>query len=417
MYTKALVFAGLASFASAHIKMASPVPYGADSLNNSPLEADGSDFPCKQRPGVYEAGSAKNVFAQGSEQELKFIGSAVHGGGSCQVSVTEDLQPNANSVWKVIRSIEGGCPAQGQEGNMPENANAEIPYAYNFTIPEKLAAGKYTLAWTWFNKIGNREQYMNCAPLEVTGQAKDKSYIKSLPDMFVANIGNDCGTVSSKDVVFPDPGEFLVKMNGATDAFAAPTGSGCAAAKGGNSGGGGAGAGAGGSNPAPTSSKTETEPTAPAEKPSIPGGVFITASGNSPAAPTQPPSAPEPQPSPKAPVAEEPVVKEPVVKEPVAENPVVKEPVDQSPAPETPAPAPGAGSGSGGFAAGTACSSEGSWNCVNGSSFQRCASGAWSPVMALSAGVTCSGGEAATLSMDAKQGKRSMRHASRIRII
>ena len=130
MYTKSLLVAGLASIASAHIKMAEPVPYGAASLNNSPLEADGSDFPCKQRDGVYDAAGASNVYAQGSSQQLKFIGSAVHGGGSCQVSITTDLQPDANSVWKVIKSIEGGCPAKDTEGNLPDNAGGEVPFSY-----------------------------------------------------------------------------------------------------------------------------------------------------------------------------------------------------------------------------------------------------------------------------------------------
>lgn len=76
--------------------------------------------------------------------------------------------------------------------------------------------GDYTLAWTWFNKIGNREMYMNCAPVTVTGAsgktkrkahgqrhshgasvAKRASAMSSLPNMFVANIGNGCSTAES----------------------------------------------------------------------------------------------------------------------------------------------------------------------------------------------------------------------------
>ncbi len=76
--------------------------------------------------------------------------------------------------------------------------------------------GDYTLAWTWFNKIGNREMYMNCAPVTVTGASgktkrrahgqrhshgasvsKRASAMSSLPNMFVANIGNGCSTAES----------------------------------------------------------------------------------------------------------------------------------------------------------------------------------------------------------------------------
>jgi len=400
MYTKSLLVAGLASIASAHIKMAEPVPYGAASLNNSPLEADGSDFPCKQRDGVYDAAGASNVYAQGSSQQLKFIGSAVHGGGSCQVSITTDLQPDANSVWKVIKSIEGGCPAKDTEGNLPDNAGGEVPFSYGYTIPDELAAGNYTIAWTWQNKIGNRELYMNCAPLQVTGDKADDGLLDSLPDMFVANIGNGCETRHGTDVKYPNPGKDVDQFNGATDAFEMPTASACQQPTGGSGGGNSGGA-------EPTAAP---EPSASAEQPSVPGGVFITApadDGNAPA-PTEAPTTTE------APAAPEPTSAQP---EAPVEQPV-EEPETEAPTPEAPTPeAPGSGSGdspSGGFAVGSACNTEGDWNCVGGTSFQRCASGTWSTVMSLAQGVTCSGGQSAVLNMAAVKGKRSLRRAARI---
>lgn len=398
MFSKSIIISGLASAASAHILMTNPAPFGG--LDNSPLEADGSNFPCKvPAGGSYDASGASNVYAQGSTQQLQFQGTAVHGGGSCQVSITTDLEPNANSVWKVIKSIEGGCPAKDQEGNLPgDNAALEVPYSYDYTIPEELAAGEYVIAWTWNNKIGNREMYMNCAPLTVTGSGGSEGHLDSLPDMFVANVGNGCETTHGTDVEYPNPGEDVDRFNGQTDVFAPPVGS-CTSA--------GGGGGGGGNNPAPTSAVSSqappSAPTASSTKPEIPGGVFITAS-EQPAV-TEAPEVPEvPETNPETP---NPKPEEGSGDDSDSETPI--------PDPVTEQPEDDAGSPNGAFTSGLACTEEGEWNCVGGSSFQRCASGAWSTVMDLAAGVTCSGGQSATLNMSVKKGKRTMRRAQRVR--
>lgn len=198
-----------------HMTLNTPTPYGKSTLNNGPLAADGSDFPCKQRAGVYDAEGASNIMAIGTPQTLSFTGSAVHGGGSCQVSLTTDLEPNRQSKWMVIKSIEGGCPSSAP-GNLPENAQGNDASTFQFTIPEGINPGEYTLAWTWFNKIGNREMYMNCAPATVTG-AKKKRYNpnpvvrrqSSFPEMYVANLAgvNTCKTAEGSDYGFPNPGD------------------------------------------------------------------------------------------------------------------------------------------------------------------------------------------------------------------
>jgi len=216
--------------ASAHMKMSLPTPYGKSTLDNSPLLRSGADFPCKLRPGVYDVEGASNVYALGSTNPLKFIGQAVHGGGSCQVSITYDTQPTRNSTWKIIKSIEGGCPAQNQTGNMGGDANAANPFEYDFTIPPDIPSGNITIGWTWFNKIGIREMYMNCGPATLTGTGGSMSNFYALPDMFKANINNGCGVPDNKDVVFPNPGKDVTRMNGATTAFAAPTGPSCGVA-------------------------------------------------------------------------------------------------------------------------------------------------------------------------------------------
>ncbi|QPG96784.1 hypothetical protein C2857_005250 [Epichloe festucae Fl1] len=415
---------GLATLASAHMKMANPVPFNQAKLNNGPLEPNGSNFPCKFGDAYAYATDASNVYAQGSTQKLEFIGQAVHGGGSCQVSVTTDVQPTKKSVWKVIKSIEGGCPAKNMDGNAGNNADAKNPFTYDFTIPKELASGNYTLAWTWFNRIGNREMYMNCAPLTVTGSGGSQSFVDGLPDMFVANVGNGCGTVDSKDVKFPNPGKDVDNFGAAGNA-AAPTG-GCQAGNGGSGGGSGSGSG----NPASSTSgpvSPSSQPTthAPASQPttaplpdapkdscasSVPGGVFIQSQPSGPA---------QTQPQQTQPQQTQPQQTQPQQTQPQQTGPVVASASIAKPTPingSSPAPTDGPGnsgsSPSGSFSAGMACSSEGAWNCIGGTSFQRCASGMWSAAQPVAAGTSCTPGQASQLKVAAKQ-KRTHRRAIR----
>lgn len=208
----------LAASASAHLTMSSPKAW---EVNSSPLDASGSDFPCK---GIsYDSSVAPNKIPKGERQALKLKGSAVHGGGSCQVSLTTDEKPTKDSVWKVIHSFEGGCPVSGQAGNLGSDPNMETPGDLGFEIPKDVPAGKYTLAWTWFNKIGNREMYMNCAPVEATGDGGSEGAFETLPDMFTANIGNGCATEEGVDLEFPDAGESVERLGDGK--LGGPTGS------------------------------------------------------------------------------------------------------------------------------------------------------------------------------------------------
>ncbi|KAL7918588.1 hypothetical protein ACQKWADRAFT_303703 [Trichoderma austrokoningii] len=410
MFSKLFAVAVLATAASAHMKISSPVPYGASDLNNSPLDAAGADFPCKQRPTVYDLEGASNVYAQGSTQKLAFIGTAVHGGGSCQISVTTDARPDKNSVWKVIKSIEGGCPAKDQTANMGNDAGAVDPYTYDYTIPKELQSGNYTLAWTWFNKVGNREMYMNCAPLTVTGSGGSKDFLDTLPNMFEANIfGPDgCGTVDETDLQFPDAGSDVDKFNGATNAFSPPNTK-CTSTAGPKPTDGGSGSGS-----APTSSPAQST------QASVPGGVFITSPPSSQPAATQPAAS---QPVASQPAASQPAASQPVVTSaPVASAPAQSQAQAPASSAAAPPPAPSSGSNassgsssSGGFAAGTACPTEGQWNCIDGTHFQRCASGSWSAPQAVATGTTCQAGQSENLQMVAKRGAKSMRRAVRMR--
>lgn len=135
---------------NSHLIMKTPVPFGVSTLNNSPLVdakpgSSTSDYPCKQRPGVYDITKMNNM-PVGAPQELSFEGSASHGGGTCQIAVTKDKEPTADSTFKIIQVFEGGCP-------IDSNGNGET-HPFTFTIPENFPNGVMTLAWLWYNRIG-----------------------------------------------------------------------------------------------------------------------------------------------------------------------------------------------------------------------------------------------------------------------
>ncbi|KAF2246035.1 lytic polysaccharide monooxygenase [Trematosphaeria pertusa] len=287
MFSQTSALLALAASASAHIILEYPVPYGKATLNSSPLAP--GDYPCKQRSGVYDV-TEMNQWNAGETKTISFIGSAVHGGGSCQFSVTTDKEPTEQSQWKVIQSVIGGCPSN-VTGNLPENPDGHGAATFPVTMPEDMPSGQYTFAWTWLNKIGNREFYMNCAPVQV-GSSGDASAadvsqaLGSLPDMFVANLpATSCSTTEGEDFEYPNPGN-AVTTGASAAPGAATSGAGCASMVAM-----GAGAGQLGSpaeaTGAPASSAEASAPaaTTPAATPapSNPGGVF--APGASSAAP------------------------------------------------------------------------------------------------------------------------------------
>ncbi|KAL1996528.1 hypothetical protein VTN49DRAFT_8128 [Thermomyces lanuginosus] len=197
----------LASTVSGHIQMSEPLPIRSpldpnngpetkDYSYTSPLSPDGEDFPCKG----YANDPAKPVaeYVAGQQYTMKTAGSAVHGGGSCQLSLSYDKQR-----FTVIKSIEGGCPLAG---------------SYTFTIPPDAPSGQALFAWTWFNKIGNREMYMNCAWVTIKGGSQKRSHprhiirrqdsFSSRPPIFIANVNGPggCTTIAGQEVKFPLPG-------------------------------------------------------------------------------------------------------------------------------------------------------------------------------------------------------------------
>ncbi|KAI9158370.1 hypothetical protein HJFPF1_06364 [Paramyrothecium foliicola] len=416
--------AGLASVASAHMEMLFPAPFKSKANPNAgqdidysmvdPLAQDGSNFPCKGYHSLFgtPAGAATADFTPGSSYEIKVAGGANHNGGSCQASLSYDK----GATWTVIHSYIGNCPVQGES-------------SYPFTVPADAPGGEAIFAWTWFNKVGNREMYMNCAAVNIAGGAAKRqasAAFSSRPSMFVANVGNGCKVPETVDVEFPNPGPDVTTDAAATKG--APEGD------------------CGSAGPAPPTTP-EQPPSTPEQPPSTPEQPPSTPE-QPPSTPEQPPSTPEQPPSvPEQPptVPEQPPAQStsalvpsaspaPTQADPecnmssspggvfitvpptastteaapvassspstlvtITKTPVAPQPTPGTPTgvPTTPKPTPGA---VGAMPAGTACASEGVWNCVDGSQFQRCASGQWSVLQPMAAGLTCVPGQAETLS-------------------
>jgi hypothetical protein len=376
----AVLLAG-SQLASAHLEISFPPPFRSkfnpnavniDYTNTAPLAASGANYPCK---GYHSdlgtaAGKSTATFAPGTQYNFTVAGTASHGGGSCQVSLSYDK----GKTFTVIQSIIGGCP---------------LASSYPFTIPSDAPAGEAIWAWTWNNQIGNREQYMNCAPVTIGGggakreveepkvEERATAAFSSRPQIFLANIGNGCSTAEGSDVDFPNPGPDVVHGGNNLGKPIGDCGSGA---------GSGAGAGAGngaGSGSAPSSTVQATVAPTPTPSPSkavsLPGGVFVTlpASSASAAAPT-----PTAAPAPTTLISS--------VKAPAATG-------------TSPGNTNGAGNTTNGgqhplaHAPGTACANEGNWNCISGSTWQRCASGLWSAVQPTAPGTVCVVGESADL--------------------
>lgn len=203
----AAVAAFLPALVSAHVSMNYPdsVYTHHDGTDLNPLNPDGSNYPCFYTDG---GSGTFPTLALGSQSRIGLQGSAVHGGGSCQISITYDVPPNPHSTFKVIKSFQGDCPIHA-DGNLPADPTHPLP-GLQYNLPSTIPGGKAVVAWTWFNKIGNREMYMRCAPVTLTGGSKDSTQYDALPDMFKANIGNGCSTTEGVDLTFPDPGSDVV---------------------------------------------------------------------------------------------------------------------------------------------------------------------------------------------------------------
>ncbi|KAK4193187.1 hypothetical protein QBC35DRAFT_527255 [Podospora australis] len=238
-FSKALLAASLIIGTDGHMIMNTPEPYGLKVgnplLQVDPLNGNGPyQFPCQNNFAL----DTRTTIEAGTATLVNFTGAAQHGGGSCQFSITYDDPAtgglNKNTKFKTIYTIIGGCPSSfsDESHNLPallsdasmrqdsvhcgNDSGVDCTRQFLIPFPKFLKNGPATFAWTWFNKVGNREMYMNCAPVNITGGTDDDEAVKDLPNIFIANYPNDpavpnCATGEADDhidVNIPNPGKY-----------------------------------------------------------------------------------------------------------------------------------------------------------------------------------------------------------------
>ncbi len=202
---------GLLALAQGHMQMSYPAPFrskhnpyttNVDYDMNSPLSSSGSNFPCKGYHTLLGTPQGRSVatWTAGNSYSFTVEGSATHNGGSCQASLSYD----GGRTFTVVHSYIGRCP---------------LKTSWPFTLPNDTPAGEALFAWSWFNNIGNREMYMNCAHVTIQPRSSPREGelagieerspsdpFGSRPSLFAANVGNGCSTLEGADVQFPKPG-------------------------------------------------------------------------------------------------------------------------------------------------------------------------------------------------------------------
>ncbi|KAK0619655.1 hypothetical protein B0T14DRAFT_405896, partial [Immersiella caudata] len=209
----------LLSCASAHMYLADPPALRSkdnkyttdpDYSITTPIGSLGK-WPCKGYQNLLGTpqGIPVRSWSAGETYSFTLGGSAIHGGGSCQASISTD----GGNSFKVVRSYIGNCPSG-------------TGASYQFKLPSDTPSSDNALfAWTWYNAVGNREAYADCAVVCIKGGSGSKSIpFSSRPAPLAANLGNGCKTLEGKSVIFPNPGPevYVADTNGALPVGSCP---------------------------------------------------------------------------------------------------------------------------------------------------------------------------------------------------
>ncbi|KAI1083755.1 hypothetical protein F5B20DRAFT_348680 [Whalleya microplaca] len=388
-----------AGSAVAHMNMKDPTPLAYKGNPNakepnidysitSPITK--AEYPCKgnlKLLGTAEGASVK-TYAPGGQYTMSVEGGASHNGGSCQLSLSYDK----GTSFTVIKSYIGNCPTTSGG-------------TFDFSIPSDAPEGdEVVFAWTWVNRTGNREFYMSCAVVSIKSggakrevthfDAKRDTAFASRPAVFTANFGEKYCTKEGVDTVFPEPGPDVENTSTAPGPAVDCT-TGEAIEGSGSDTGSGSGssssAGAGAAAPSSTSAAVQqpvTTSAAAATTATPQGGVFLTLPPSGSSSPTT-----------------------------LSTATIATSSADSGSGSGSGSGSSSAAAGGGASATSSAappsttggsgtgvqtgtCTNEGAWACSSdGSSFQRCASGAWSAAIPMAAGTKCTPGISANLSM------------------
>ncbi|ORY01958.1 hypothetical protein K493DRAFT_298154 [Basidiobolus meristosporus CBS 931.73] len=151
------LFVTLGAPVLAHMEMTNPPPRESkfnpyykdgqiDYDMTSPLGGQWT-YPCRG----YGPGPSVATYQAGGTVGVDLDGGAVHNGGHCQFSLSVD----GGKTFVVMKTVMGDCMIAARHYDVP--------------IPKNAPNGKATFAWTWINKTGNREYYMNCADITIQG--------------------------------------------------------------------------------------------------------------------------------------------------------------------------------------------------------------------------------------------------------
>jgi hypothetical protein len=152
-----------------------------------------AQFPCKGYWGdMYNdpsgLGQPTDSFMAGEDGHIILTGPST--GGSGQISMSGN-----NGSLTVIHSFEGSVGIKDQQ-------------ELDFTFPSDAPTGTVVLSFTYF-PLGSSEVFQSCASvilLPAENTTTPSIPFASRPDIFIANLDNNCTTDPTKEVMFPDPG-------------------------------------------------------------------------------------------------------------------------------------------------------------------------------------------------------------------
>jgi hypothetical protein len=168
---------------NAHISMSYPISrrnqlskFYRDSNNvdydlRTPLYAKPNNFtfPCKGFP----VGPSTTTYNDNTIS-ITLEGTAVHGGGHCQFGISYD-----NKNFLVLKTVLNSCLLDTM--------------TYTFNLPDNAPGSDLIVFWTWINRIGNREYYMECADVTVNNNSiidKNKEVTLKGKELLIVNILN-----------------------------------------------------------------------------------------------------------------------------------------------------------------------------------------------------------------------------------